>query len=369
MRLHRIVRQVGVLGTALALLVGGGVFAQENSFGVTFPPLTGDFPVGMTIRNYTDESRLEIYTEDASDSRTIPVTFYYPAAPAADEASGVYATPAEVEAFTSALGLPPFVSDAFHPNFIRDAAGQPPRAAIPSCCSCPAWARRRASTSHCWSRSRARLCRRRCRSGLQHGAVAVSRWLLCVEAVPQGLDVSTPELRDALGASWVNDARFILDTLTAVNADDPLLAGLFDLTRFGMFGHSFGGAAAFQMAHDDDRVLAAINMDGSPFGTVIAEGVGKPILYMLSEEAIAASTTITDEALEAAGITEKRLTPCWPSSSRTAPACWSLRRAPTSSCWPGRSIIRIPPIQAWHAVCCRCWCPRRWSARSNRTAP
>ncbi|MBK8023803.1 MAG: hypothetical protein IPK19_20810 [Chloroflexi bacterium] len=46
-------------------------------------------------------------------------------------------------------------------------------------------------------------------------------------------------------------------------------------------------------------------MDCSPFGTVIAEGVGKPILYMLSEEAIAASTTITDEALEAAGITRE----------------------------------------------------------------
>ncbi|MBK8023801.1 MAG: hypothetical protein IPK19_20800 [Chloroflexi bacterium] len=77
MRPHRIVRQVGVLGTALALLVEAGSSPRRIYSGSRFPPLTGDFPVGMTIRNYTDESRLEIYTEDASDSRMIPVTFYY----------------------------------------------------------------------------------------------------------------------------------------------------------------------------------------------------------------------------------------------------------------------------------------------------
>ncbi|MBK8023802.1 MAG: hypothetical protein IPK19_20805 [Chloroflexi bacterium] len=109
------------------------------------------------------------------------------------------------------MGLPPFVSDAFHPNFIRDAAGQPAEGGYPILLFMPGLRHAAALLRLTAGAGREpRLCRRRCRSGLQHGAVAVSRWLLVDEAVPQGPDVSTPELRDALGASWVNDARFIL---------------------------------------------------------------------------------------------------------------------------------------------------------------
>ena len=40
----------------------------------------------------------------------------------------------------------------------------------------------------------------------------------------------------------VEDAKFVLDTITEMNATDPDFSGHFDLSQVGMYGHSFGGA-------------------------------------------------------------------------------------------------------------------------------
>jgi hypothetical protein len=69
------------------------------------------------------------------------------------------------------------------------------------------------------------------------------------------------------------DTQFVLDQLAALNAGHnpdaerrPLPAGLrhcLDLARIGVFGHSLGGATAAQAIAHDNRVIAAINLDGS----------------------------------------------------------------------------------------------------------
>ena len=77
--------------------------------------------------------------------------------------------------------------------------------------------------------------------------------------------------------------------LAAVNAgrnpdagSRPLPAGLrgaFDLSRTGMFGHSLGGATAAATMHDDPRVKAGINMDGS-FPDAATAGSDRPFLLL-----------------------------------------------------------------------------------------
>jgi dienelactone hydrolase len=86
--------------------------------------------------------------------------------------------------------------------------------------------------------------------------------------------------------AWTAAISFTLDRLERLNAADSSgkFIGRFDLTRVGVFGHSFGGATAAQFCHDDSRCKAAIDLDGQPFGSVIQEGLHQPFLFVLSDE-------------------------------------------------------------------------------------
>ncbi|GII86576.1 esterase [Sphaerisporangium siamense] len=84
------------------------------------------------------------------------------------------------------------------------------------------------------------------------------------------------------------DMRFVLDRLADLGRGrgpdaSPLPAGLTgapDLSRVGMVGQSLGGSVAAQLAHDDRRVDAAVNLDGSYVGPVARTGVSKPFLAL-----------------------------------------------------------------------------------------
>lgn len=90
------------------------------------------------------------------------------------------------------------------------------------------------------------------------------------------------------------DARFVLDELTVLNKGGdpdaehaPLptgLAGSLDLSRVGMFGWSVGGAASAQAMHDDARIKAAANMDGTFWGQIAQSGVNRPFLLLTGSE-------------------------------------------------------------------------------------
>jgi dienelactone hydrolase len=90
------------------------------------------------------------------------------------------------------------------------------------------------------------------------------------------------------------DARFVLDELAVLNrggnpdAEHTALpkgvAGSLDLSEVGMFGWSLGGAASAQAMHDDARIKAAVNMDGTFWGPLTQQGVNRPFLLMTGSE-------------------------------------------------------------------------------------
>jgi pimeloyl-ACP methyl ester carboxylesterase len=85
-------------------------------------------------------------------------------------------------------------------------------------------------------------------------------------------------------AMWTSDAEFVVGQLQRLNDDSSgRFKGRMDLQRLGMFGHSFGGAAALQFCHDDSRCKAALDLDGIPFGSVVREGLTKPGMFLLSD--------------------------------------------------------------------------------------
>ncbi len=81
------------------------------------------------------------------------------------------------------------------------------------------------------------------------------------------------------------DDSFVLDTLQQWNADpSSAFHGKVDASRVAAIGHSFGGAVAIQAAISDDRVRAAVNMDGWTFGDFTSSGLRKPLLQLFSDE-------------------------------------------------------------------------------------
>jgi predicted dienelactone hydrolase len=89
---------------------------------------------------------------------------------------------------------------------------------------------------------------------------------------------------DKLLAAWTSDVGFVLDRLQRLNASDPggKFTGRLEMTRVGVFGHSFGGATAAEFCSQDSRCKAGIDVDGSLHGSVIQAGIHKPFMFLLS---------------------------------------------------------------------------------------
>ena len=85
--------------------------------------------------------------------------------------------------------------------------------------------------------------------------------------------------------AWAGDIGFVLDRVAQLNASDSSgqFTGRIDMSRVGVFGHSFGGATAAQFCHDDARCRAGIDIDGAPHGSVVQEGVRQPFMFLLSD--------------------------------------------------------------------------------------
>jgi predicted dienelactone hydrolase len=84
---------------------------------------------------------------------------------------------------------------------------------------------------------------------------------------------------------WTEDVSFVLDRLQVLNDQDDrgLLTHRLDLARIGVFGHSFGGAQALQVCHDDSRCKAGIDIDGIAFGSAVTDGVKQPFMFLMGD--------------------------------------------------------------------------------------
>jgi hypothetical protein len=120
--------------------------------------------------------------------------------------------------------------------------------------------------------------------------------------VPPGTNpLDTLELIDAsaqlLLAVQVGDLRFALDQAERLNADDPVLAGQLDLTRVGVFGHSFSGATAVETLVADPRFDAAAHIDGSLFSNRVP-GSDRPILALFADATLDGMDAAEADALD-----------------------------------------------------------------------
>lgn len=90
--------------------------------------------------------------------------------------------------------------------------------------------------------------------------------------------------QDSMLQYWVEDIRFVADTLQGLR---PAIGGFtesIDTGALGVFGMSYGGAAAGEFCKIDDRCRAGVNLDGTQFGRRWNQPVSAPFLMLYHEE-------------------------------------------------------------------------------------
>ncbi|MBC7870982.1 MAG: hypothetical protein H7Y09_09105 [Chitinophagaceae bacterium] len=278
-----ILSQTRFIVVVFTLILLSGVVSAQDAIGM--PDLAGAYSISRAEYHLIDESRQEVFTEDTSDVRELMLTVYYPAqaemgAEPAPYVEGILADVlAESNGITSNLwslirskvltGLAVAEVEASYPVLIfSPGMGTQPLYYTSLLSEIASHGYIIAALSHPYSTDVTIFPDGRIVQANEAG-------------VPSGITIEAFRAKsNELGAVWVADIRFLVEELERLNQSDDLLGGHLDLAHVGAFGHSFGGAAAAEAAYLDDRIDAAINMDGSFFGDVIEQGLPKPFMLM-----------------------------------------------------------------------------------------
>ncbi|NOU63986.1 dienelactone hydrolase [Paenibacillus sp. LMG 31461] len=90
--------------------------------------------------------------------------------------------------------------------------------------------------------------------------------------------------RDKLGEILTDDVAFALDQFELIQSGQipSHLKGRIDLGHVGVFGHSIGGATAYDASYDP-RIAVGVDLDGALYRLRDRESMRKPFLFMNSE--------------------------------------------------------------------------------------
>jgi hypothetical protein len=89
----------------------------------------------------------------------------------------------------------------------------------------------------------------------------------------------------------VGDVLYVLDYLETLNESDPLFHGSMDMSRIGMYGHSFGGAATLECMLLDGRIDAGLTLDGVFYRGNVSDGFTHAFCMLLAEKSFAENTS------------------------------------------------------------------------------
>jgi hypothetical protein len=289
----------------LALLLGCFLTAPLPVSGQgQLPEPTGPFGVGLTVCDWTDDSRLETQSgAEAKKNRELLVYLFYPIA---RETTGPRAEyfphRKEVEAFEERFGK----------NFFRQSYGSSYKtiASLKSHAvenAAPAAGRRRFPIlifSHgggipvlCYTAIIENL--------VSHGYVVAA-----VEHSFDGATVVFPDGRIITQSGWDQDSkrtkeeraafhaqrhragaldnRFVLNQLERLDSGRlkgaaPQLRGRLDTSRVGALGHSLGGMISVVSGHDDKRFRFCLNLDGGLDPGSTYGSLSQPVVAMFGD--------------------------------------------------------------------------------------
>jgi dienelactone hydrolase len=282
----------GVVGAGALL----GALWLERRTELALPTPTGPFAVGRAIYDWKDDARVDTLAPVPGTKRELLVWIWYPSAAGPSAAIDDYVPASMRPAVGPPGGLLALLTrdlSKVHGHSARDADVSPrPR-------SFPVVIMRAGASAFVVSYSTL------AEDLASHGYVVVgfdAPYRTFAVVFPDGRVMRRPPENDPelcedqppvqqarcvsrFLTAWTGDIAFVLERLERLNTSGSAgkLAGRLDMTRVGVFGHSFGGATALQFCHDDPRCKAGIDIDGQAFGSVIQEGLRQPFMFVLSD--------------------------------------------------------------------------------------
>ncbi|MGA5873264.1 alpha/beta hydrolase family protein [Streptomyces cinereoruber] len=243
------------------------------------PAPTGPHAVGSTVLPLVDRSRTDPWVPTA-DGRALMVTLHYPAARSGGGSPAPYATREEARLLAEQLG--PGVSGdvlartrTHSRTDVRPAPGHRPLVLLSPGFSVSRWTL----------------------TSLAEDLASRGYVVASVDHAYESYGISLPDGRTltcvactALDEGGVHgsvvtttraaDMRYVLDRLVGPRSVWRY-ADVIDARRIGMAGHSIGGASAATAMVADRRIDAGINMDGSFWEELPAEGLrGRPFMML-----------------------------------------------------------------------------------------
>ncbi|MCL1699427.1 alpha/beta fold hydrolase [Lysinibacillus sp. Bpr_S20] len=256
---------------------------------ISFEKPTGPFTVGTTLYHWVDQKRDEPNTKDPNDRRELMVQIWYPAEETGEGKRAPYIRNINeiAEGLEKALSIPAFAfsqlglvkSHAYEEARLSNSESRYPVLLFSHGFS----GFRNQNTFEVESlASQGYIV-----LGIDHSFDAAATVYPDGRiAYLQSIDLNDFAKSDRHIELWKKDVAFVLDQVEKLNQSDEadLFTGRIDTSRIGMFGHSYGGATAAQMLAEDSRIKAAINMDGTLYGSVFPDsGIGKPFLLMSAD--------------------------------------------------------------------------------------
>ncbi|MFI9330170.1 alpha/beta hydrolase family protein [Kitasatospora sp. NPDC052868] len=253
----------GTATTATAASAGSAVAAQAasrtaqpSSAALQLPEPSGRLPIGRTVLHLTDEGRADPWVP--SGDRELMVSLWYPAArPSATPAP--YMTPEESAQYVAAIGLPlpPDLMTKVATHATVDAKPLKTWRGLPLVVLSPGFGMPRATLT---GLAEELAGRGYAVAGIGHNYEADGI------SFPDGHTTSCVACENTdypkVGAVRAADVSFVLDELASGQAVRQSGVQV-DTGRVVMVGHSAGGFSTIPAMLGDQRIKAAVNMDGN----------------------------------------------------------------------------------------------------------
>jgi hypothetical protein len=266
-----------IFGLKISFLFLRGEY--ESSF---LPPLTGNYGVGIKSIHLIDENRLEEFTPaDPDDYREMMIQIWYPIDKEIQESRVEYMDAPTFAWLKGRSPVPLFTIPDTAYLFIRPHG----RYEIPISNNQEMYPVIIFSPGY---DGVYQIYTSLIEDIVSNGFVVVSinhPYISGITVFPDGrkIYVSLIPPGDLSLSSVVEDAKFVLDNVVEMNNSDVDFKGRFDLSRVGMYGHSYGGASTSICCYEDDRFLCGLTLDGVFYLDQIPGGIDKPFLLLLAE--------------------------------------------------------------------------------------
>jgi predicted dienelactone hydrolase len=239
----------------------------------TLPKPTGSYDVGIKYFHFIDENRTDPFLDTSTKKRELMVKVYYPAKKDDSKPLSLYFhnSPKLIKLFTAFYNMPDFMFD--HLNLVKTNSKEDlqlfdQQQSYPVILfSHGAGTTMEVQTSQ----SEDLASYGYIVVGIDHTFVSVATVFpdRIVSHKEATTDFNTAEPAEIITQIMADDAKFVIEQLDDMNAGKiaSIFKGKLNLNQIGVIGHSVGGAVAYNLAINDRRIKAAVDLDGTVFIT------------------------------------------------------------------------------------------------------